>query len=956
MTGTSVYAFEDFEFDPSRLELRRDSQPVRLNQLSMRLLSLLVQSAGRVVTKEELLERVWEGRAVSDNVITVAITRLRKALELQGGRGLIANVHGLGYRFAPAVSLSERLQAARETTEPFVGRAQLLSHLSSALMDVRTGAGSVVLLMGEAGIGKTRATEEFARAAAAQTATVAWGRCREFGDTPPLWPFSELLRDLLTQQQLDPTDPRLADALLHLQPLLPELVNAPGQRVAQEQSRKHQIFDGVARTLACVAQDTPCVLVLDDLHRADPASLELLIYLLDDLPRTRLLIVGALRSQRDSDNALLARVLGHRNVTRVALPRLSESDVGTYLHAALRDAPERIRQAVFDRSEGNPFFMTEMARQLRLSAAMDGAVMPPDAALDLLRQRISALTGAQRDDLAAAAVIGRAFSLAALQSVTERNLTCLIASLDAALAFEIVVAKAGTRTEFSFSHELLRCVLYEQLEPARRRSLHLSVVHALEQRKPFEPVAASDLAYHARAALPLGDLRKTVSYCTSASEAAVNVFAFADGARYLQYARETLELLPNPSPRLRLRLALQQALLTRAHCTRAFIPLIAQVLQLARELGEADTMARAAMLHDPYPGLPALPGAVQAFQSALAVLQSAPAPAPLTAAMIARLAASPPCAFDAARCATQLELAEQHAAQSQELLDEYSVRVARLFLTGGPAHPDTTPLIAALEALYRANPQVLSVPPVMLELHCAVRALQDGALPVMHAALERATARCQDLDSELLWYFKRCAVIARLNAGQGPSAHAALRALHARARSSTITGSELFCAYDEVIVLGTAGPAEALRETFAVSADDRPNIWSLKLRALQAAGLHAEARAALQALPASQVVALPCDRDYLGTLGALTHAALGLGEFEYAAALYPLLLPFARNFSAHLSFLCEGSVSGLLGMLARALGRKIEARAHLQAAVEYSARVQLGPCIEMAKRELARAP
>ena len=932
----------------------RASQLVRINQLSMRLLSVLVQSAGRVVTKEELLERVWEGRAVSDNVITVAITRLRKSLEQQGGRGLIANVHGLGYRFAPTVSLCERLQATRENAEPFVGRAQLLTHLSSALHDVRAGTGSVMLLMGEAGIGKTRAAEEFARAAAAQGAVVAWGRCREFGDTPPLWPFSELLRDLLAQQRLEPTEPRLADVLPHLSPLLPELAST-GAQLAPVPSRKHQIVDGVARTLRWVAQQTPCVLVLDDLHRADPASLELLAYMLDDLPRTRLLIVGALRSKRDSDSDLLGRVLGHRNVTRIALARLSQSDVGSYLEAALGEAPARVCRAVFELSEGNPFFMTEMARQLRLRAAVDGAsIMPPQAALDLLRQRIAVLTDVQREDLAAAAVIGRSFSLAALQSVAARDLVGLITSLDRAVALEIVVAKAGSRTEFSFSHELLRCVLYEQLEPARRRSYHLRVVSALEQRKSFECVAASDLAYHARAALPLGDLRKTVSYCASASEAAANVFAFADGARYLRQARETLELLPNPSPRLRLRLFLQQALLTRAQSTREFIPLIAQVIQLAREQGEADTLARAAMLHDPYPGLPALPGAVHAFQTALGVLQSAPGPLPLTAAMIARLAASPPCAFDAGQCAAQLELAEEHAARSEELLDEYSVRVARLYLTGGPAHPDASPLIAALDDVYSQNPQVLSVPPVMLELHRAVRALQDGALPDMHSALERATARCRDLDSELLWFFERCRVIARLNAGEGPTAHAALRALHTRARSLAITGTELFCAYDEVLVLGTAEAGDSLRETFAAVPDDRPNLWSLKLRALQAAGMHDEARAALRLVPASRLAALPCDRDYLGTLGALTHAALALGELEYAAALYPLLLPYAQHFAAHMSLVCEGSVSGLLGMLARALGKKSEARTHLLTAIERSARVGLSSSIELAKRELTR--
>ena len=956
MTVSPLYAFADFELDADRLELRRRNQPVRLNQLSLRLLSVIVQNAERVVTKEELLERVWNGRAVSDNVITVAITRLRKALEQSAEHGLITNVHGLGYKLSVRVAQCERSQTARELVEPMVGRDPVLLHLHAVLERVRAGTGGVVLLMGEAGIGKTRAAEELASWAEAQGASVAWGRCREFGDTPPLWPFSELLGELLAQKRLDPRDERVASALSHVRRAFPELAGLPAaEDSTREPAQKHHVFDGVARLLESAARLAPCVLILDDLHRADPASLELLAYLLDDVPRRRVLFVCGLRPQRGADAPLLSRVLGHRNVLRVMLPRLREADVGSYIEAALGSAPAALRRRVFEQSEGNPFFMTELVRQLRLHGAQgtQGALLPPPAALELLRQRIAALDEVQRDDLASAAVIGRSFSLAVLQSVTGAELTHLIASLDAAVLLEIVAPKPGSRTEFTFCHELLRSVSYDTLEPGERRQRHLRVVHALEQRRGFESVAVADLAYHARAALPLGDIRKTVSYCMSASEAAANVFAYADGARQLAHAREALELLPNPSARLRLRLCLQQALLTRAQSTREFLPLIAQVVQMAHEQGEADTLARSAMLHDPYPGMPALPGAVRAFEAALALLSGGETPPPLVAAMLARLAASPPLAYDAAASGARLGQAQVLAAQSQEVLDEYSVRVARLYLTGGPGQRDAAEQIAELDALYRAHPQVLSVPPLMLELHRALRALQDGALSDMQLALERATLRCRELDSELLWHFERFALIAQLNVGADPVASAALRALHERARSEAITGTELFCAYDEVIVLDLRPRAERLRETFGSAAEDRPNVWSMKVRALSAAGLRDEARALLREVPAARLSALPCDRDYLGTLGALARAAIDLGETDYVAQLYALLQPHTHGFCAHVSFVCEGAVSSVLGLLARALGRRGEAAAHLQAGQWRSASVGLGASAELAARELA---
>jgi hypothetical protein len=180
--------------------------------------------------------------------------------------------------------------------------------------------------------------------------------------------------------------------------------------------------------------------------------------------------------------------------------------------------------------------------------------------------------------------------------------------------------------------------------------------------------------------------------------------------------------------------------------------------------------------------------------------------------------------------------------------------------------------------------------------------------------------------------------------------------LHRRAASEKILGTELFCAYDRSVVLGDAArmPRAELHGALGSDSGDPPSIWALKVRALANAGLHAEARRALYLRPAAQLALLPCDRDHLGTLGALARAAVALGARDYVHAIYPLLEPHARHFAVHVSFLCEGSVAELLGLLAHALGRRGDAVGHLEMGVAISERAGLRGCEAQARSELGQ--
>ncbi|MET0342725.1 MAG: AAA family ATPase, partial [Polyangiales bacterium] len=279
-----LFCFDDFALDPERLELRRAGVPVRIDALVVRLLSALVRDAGQLVTKNELIARVWDGRAVSDNVITVAMVRLRKTLGHKAGeREYVVNLHGRGYRFVRPVATreesgpSELVVATTRLGGPFVGREDLLETLRGALLAARAGSGGAVLLVGEAGLGKTRAAEILAAEASAAACTVAWGHCQEAGDTPPLWPIAQIVRELAPG-----IDPKQADAVRRLLPDPARAADALERTVP-----KHRLTEAVISLLTEAARARPVVLVLDDLHRADAASLELLGALLDRLARLR---------------------------------------------------------------------------------------------------------------------------------------------------------------------------------------------------------------------------------------------------------------------------------------------------------------------------------------------------------------------------------------------------------------------------------------------------------------------------------------------------------------------------------------------------------------------------------------------------------------------------------------------------------------------------------------------
>ena len=960
-----IQSFDDYEFDANKLELRRAGRPIKADRLLLRILRVLVRRPGDLITKHEIVAEVWDDRAVSDNALSVSMARLRKLLgHERSRREMVLNVHGRGYRFMRPVTARDAAMgpalagaASGRVGTPFVGRARVLTQLRESLQDAAAGSGSLCVLSGEAGIGKTRVVEVLAREAAASGLPVAWGYCREVGDAPPLWPLTQIARELILKLGLDPSvlQPELRQLLPSMQPGV-EALPADRACMVDAHTSKHRIFDAIAQVVNMAAERAPCLLILDDLHRADPASLEFLHYFVDELASTRAALFATLRSD-DPHGPHFSYVIGHRNTRRIALSRLSQDEVASYLGALVGEDRPQLAHALFMKSEGNPFFMTELARQIK--DADPGLTIErlsvPDAALDLVRQRVARLDAAARGALSQAAVIGRQFSLHVLQAITDRDAHTLMQNLDHALANGVVNAARDSATSFEFSHELLRAVLYDGLSPAERRECHFLTAQALEQRLHAGEVwPAAELAFHFRLALPGGDPRKAVRYCIQAGQDASRVYAYADGARYFRQAREALELVEHPSASLRVRLLLQEALLLRAHSAREFEPLIREVISAARSQGFGVQLAYAGLLLGPYRGFPAASGSRAVLEEARALLLDSDLGT--RAAVEARLASIPPLAYAKDRAFALLERARQQADASELPLALYNVRMAELYLMHGPRdRAAAAEAMRDVERLCRTPGLSMTVQAVLLEAHRAVAALQDGELPNMYAALDRGLARSQQLDPDLHWLLLRMRALARIHEGDTAGGTQQLVSLVRPEHSSRAFASDLLCAADACLILQAPErvPREQLLQWMAADPDDPPNIWALKVRTLSAAGYASEAMRQLAEVPSTQLAQLPCDRDYLGTLGALTRAALALDAREYLEALVPLLQPYTDLFATNIAFYCEGSVAQLLGLIAARLGRQVEAQQLLTEGISASDRHGLGACAAQARLELA---
>jgi DNA-binding CsgD family transcriptional regulator len=518
-----------------------------------------------------------------------------------------------------------------------VGREAELAVLADSLAAALDGLPQVVVCEGEAGIGKTRLAQELVGVAERRGVLWVWGSAAETSGAPPFWPWCQVLRALAGrvdlqalagQHRLDAELARVAPDVVSAEP------PAAGSGSAEDRFRQ---FDAVARLLREVCLQAPLLVVLDDAHWADEASLLLLHHVTRVLTDERLLVVVNVRGTERGDDAVIARV-GREPVTRrIQLRGLAPAAIRRQLASVLgREVDEREALEAEALTGGNPFFVGEVALAIP-DRRQGGHVLPATSNVQgAIAARLRRLSPDCVRLLEAAAIVGRSFSVAVVASMLDRPVVECLALVDEARAARLVEAD-GEPGGYRFVHALVRDAIEHALGTADRVRLHRSAADAIERHHgpPGPPVF--ELARHWAVAAVVGERDRAAGWIRRAAEEAMRRLAYEEATRLF---RQTLDI-GGPELDGQERCTLLLAAGTAAHLSADLggrLDACLEAAEAARALGRPDLLAEAALVMEPV-GRPGFDLATRRLcEEAAAALGSEPAS--LRARVTARLAES----------------------------------------------------------------------------------------------------------------------------------------------------------------------------------------------------------------------------------------------------------------------------------------------------------------------------
>jgi DNA-binding SARP family transcriptional activator len=502
----------------------------------------------------------------------------------------------------------------------FVGRETPRAALTEALKHVEAGDGRrVVLVAGEAGIGKTALISMAARDAHAGGAVVLYGRCdEELGI--PYQPWTEALGELVDHAPESLLRAHVMAAGGDLVGLVPELGRrlgpVPAARSSDRDAERHLLFGAVLDLLTRISSRASVLLVLDDLQWADRPSLQLLRHVVAGSMGLRLLVLGTFRAGAvGADDAwaeVLASLHRERGVERLSLQGLDDQELLALLQTIagheLTDKGHALRDALQAETDGNPFFVLEILRHLaetggiaqdedgRWVAHMDLSTRGlPVSVREVIGRRAHRLGPEATRVLSAAAVIGRDFDPALLSAVADIDEDELLDILDAAAGAALIVDAAGMPGRFTFVHALIQRALYDELSTARRQRLHRRVGEALEALPGGAEDRVGELAQHLYTAAQPADLKKTLQYSTAAGDRAQRHLAPEEAVRWYTQALELLDRLAPHDQDQRCQLWLRLGAAQRLAGMPEFRRTLLDAAQLARRLGDTDRLVEAAL-------------------------------------------------------------------------------------------------------------------------------------------------------------------------------------------------------------------------------------------------------------------------------------------------------------------------------------------------------------------------
>ncbi len=443
---------------------------------------------------------------------------------------------------------------AQGSGAPFVGREHELGELRTALDGALDGRGGLVLIAGEAGIGKTRLVQELALYADQQDTRALWAHCWAGDGAPAFWPWTQLIRAYAEGLGRSRLHVELGGALDAVAPLVPELSDVERDARTDErglEQARFALLDGVGTLFRRAAARRALLLIVEDLHWADRASLELLRFLAPRLSSSRQLLVATFRDTDAVGHKPLALVLSELSThsKRVALTGLRIEAVAQLLSAMrpLTSTSDALSADVHRRTAGNPFFVREVARLLdaptrQPEAQAPSAVGVPAGVRELLMARCERLPPQTLSVLEAASVIGLQFAPELLQAVCAQSSDTVHDALEQAIAARILRPAERATGRYEFVHALFEETIRDTLAATRRAGLHRAAAQTIERLNAADlrPHLA-ELAEHYRRALRVGTVKQAIDYSLRAGRAARDLFAWEEEARQLQAALGLIE-------------------------------------------------------------------------------------------------------------------------------------------------------------------------------------------------------------------------------------------------------------------------------------------------------------------------------------------------------------------------------------------------------------------------------
>ena len=572
--------FDSFELDEANASLLRGSEAVAVAPTPFAVLCALARHPGRLLTKDALLDQVWGHQFVSESVLKTAISELRTLLGDDARKPrFIETVSRRGYRFIASTAVTADAHGAPQLTasvpESFIGRRDALARLHADWALTCGGKRHIVWVVGEPGIGKTTLIEHFV-ATSTDTRCIR-GQCVEqHGGGEPYLPVLEALGELCRRD---------STAALLLRAVAPTwLLQLPWLSSSEERDALRRELSGVGTDRALremgefldrYAEQRPLLLVTEDLHWSDRATIQLIDYIARRRSSARLMWLGTFRLAEvvaldHPLNSLRRELRLHGLCREIVLDPFSGAEVAEYVaqRAPSLDADESFVRALLERTDGLPLFVASVLGELAAQPAQCDEGLPatqiasmavPENLAAIIDRYIVRLTAEHRAILAAAAVCGVEFRVDTIAAALDRDLIEVAQSCDE-LQREGLWLKAPRRDESlpestcSFRHALFRQVMYERTPPFGRAELHRKVGMALERERAagFMVAAAELAAQFERGREPL----KAAQYCAEAAEAALLHFSPVECRSLSEQGLALLERVPAHAERHAVEIAL----------------------------------------------------------------------------------------------------------------------------------------------------------------------------------------------------------------------------------------------------------------------------------------------------------------------------------------------------------------------------------------------------------------